>query len=146
MHIFIDKMLLAQLAGAVKKTPTASLQRDKTSPYKYPWYDTKLHLIVRLKSWISGECGIPLHWHYSLVHWSRVVVLVRVPCMSQIELFYDLSICKQATDVRLNCWCDKGILETIEWVMLNKIIIIVIIVSETTWNHLIECKQRINIQ
>ena len=32
----------------------------------YPGYDTKLHLIVRFQSWISGR--VPSHCHYSQVH------------------------------------------------------------------------------
>ena len=28
----------------------------------------KLHLIVRFEFWRSGECGVPLHCHYSQVH------------------------------------------------------------------------------
>ena len=48
-------------------------------------YDTKLHLVVGLQFWRSGECRIPLHSHYSQVHSGlRVVVPVSVSFMSEI--------------------------------------------------------------
>ena len=28
----------------------------------------KLHLVVRFRFWSPGECGVPLHCHYSQVH------------------------------------------------------------------------------
>ena len=31
-------------------------------------YDVKLHLVARFQLWNSGECGVPLHCHYSQVH------------------------------------------------------------------------------
>ena len=33
-----------------------------------PGYDTKLHLMMKLKFWRSRECGIPLHYNYSQNH------------------------------------------------------------------------------
>ena len=33
-----------------------------------PGYDTKLHLMARLLFWISRNCGVFLHCHYSQVH------------------------------------------------------------------------------
>ena len=33
-----------------------------------PGYDVKLHLVARYQLWNSGECGVPLHCHYSQVH------------------------------------------------------------------------------
>ena len=53
-----------------------------------PCYDTKLHLMVRLKFWRYGDYKIPLHYHYFQVHsepW--VVVPVRIPSMCQIDMF-----------------------------------------------------------
>ena len=46
------------------------LKRCKTSSQKRarPWYDTKLHLMMRFQSRSSGECGVHLHWHYSPVN------------------------------------------------------------------------------
>ena len=40
-----------------------------TLTWEYPWYDTKLHLMVRLKFWSFEEYGVPpRHYHYSQVH------------------------------------------------------------------------------
>ena len=35
--------------------------------------------------------------------WPWVVVTARVPSMGQIDLFDHLNVCKQMTDVKLNC-------------------------------------------
>ena len=42
-------------------------------------YDTKLNLMVRLLFWRFGECRVPLHCYYSLVHSD--------PSTGQIDLF-----------------------------------------------------------
>ena len=36
--------------------------------HKCPGYDTKLYLMVNLQPRNDGECGLPLHYHYSQVH------------------------------------------------------------------------------
>ena len=41
---------------------------ERTPSKQCSWHDTKLHLMVKLQFWRSGECGIPLHYHYSQVH------------------------------------------------------------------------------
>ena len=46
---------------------TASLQRDKTFPMSV--LDLMLnHLMVRFSPETLGECGVPLHCHYTQVH------------------------------------------------------------------------------
>ena len=45
-------------------------------------YVTKLHLMMRLQFWRSGECGVPQG-----SFWPWVVVPVKVSSMSQIDLF-----------------------------------------------------------
>ena len=58
-QILIEPNWLGQLTKL-----TASLLRSKPSPS-----DMILNpLVVRLQCWRFGECGIILHWHYSLVH------------------------------------------------------------------------------
>ena len=47
---------------------------------------TLILLMVRLHSWSFGECVVLLHYHYSQVH----SIPVRIPSMSQIELFNHL--------------------------------------------------------
>ena len=42
--------------------------RHSSSPQKYPWYNIKLLLSVRLQYGRSGECGVPLHFNYSQLH------------------------------------------------------------------------------
>ena len=39
-----------------------------TPQKRCPGYDSKLHLMVRLYFWSSGECGVPFHCHYSQVY------------------------------------------------------------------------------
>ena len=34
----------------------------------YSGYNTRLHLMVRLQFWSSGECRIPFNWHHSQVY------------------------------------------------------------------------------
>ena len=34
----------------------------------YPEYDTERHLMREMQFWEFGECGVPLHWHYSGVY------------------------------------------------------------------------------
>ena len=43
----------------------------------------------------------------------KVVVLVRVSSIGQIELFNHLAVCKQMTNLKLNCSCYIAILEPI---------------------------------
>ena len=46
-------------------------QRDKKKTSKkggYSWYDSELHLMVRLQFWWSKEYRVLLHSHYYLVH------------------------------------------------------------------------------
>ena len=47
-----------------------SVERRIRSPKKWgcPGYVTRLHLMVRLEFWRSGECGVLFHCHYSHVH------------------------------------------------------------------------------
>ena len=59
--------LKAQLVGAVEYILTASLQRSKTSSMSVMDMTLK-HLMVKLKSWNFGECGVPPHCHYSQIH------------------------------------------------------------------------------
>ena len=40
-------------------------------------------------------------------------MLVRVPSMGQIELFDHLTLCKQVSEIKLNCQCFIAILETL---------------------------------
>ena len=69
-------------AGVVEYADYISAER-----YECPVYDLKLYLILRLQFWNFWECG------YSFIAitpgplWSGLVVLIRVPTMSQIELF-----------------------------------------------------------
>ena len=53
----------AQCAVSIFQVVRASLSRKPECPD----HDTKLHLIVKLQSWSSGECGVTLHWHYSQI-------------------------------------------------------------------------------
>ena len=60
----------------------------KLSYNKHPDYDTKLHLVVKLIFWSSGECAIILLLSLRPGPlWPRVVVPVRVPSVSQINLY-----------------------------------------------------------
>ena len=68
-YLFINRYKPAQSAEAVEYTN--SIYAKSNTPghsNKWPEYDTKLHLIVRLKSWTFGECGVLFHYHYSEVH------------------------------------------------------------------------------
>ena len=59
--------------------------------YEYPTYDPKLHMIVRLRSWSSGESG--LHLQLLLLPgplWPGVLVPVRVQSMGHIEILIHL--------------------------------------------------------
>ena len=50
-----------------------SCQEVRSLPHQkwYHVYDTKLYLIFQF--WISGECGVPLHYHYLQVHTDFIV-------------------------------------------------------------------------
>ena len=50
-------------------------------------YDTKLHLVVRLQFWRSREGSTPSLPLFQGPFWPRVVVPIRVPSMSEIDLF-----------------------------------------------------------
>ena len=69
-------------------------------------YDTKLHLMVRLKSWNSDDCGVPLHYHYSQFIKPVVVQLVRVPSMGQDDMFksyyYSIEPCAKKGETTQN--------------------------------------------
>ena len=54
MHIYI-------IAVAEVSNIQHSLQMDNLP---HPGYDPKLHLMVRLHFWRSGEYGVHLHCHY----------------------------------------------------------------------------------
>ena len=58
------------LSLGLKISQLHPLQSGKTPTQKTwaPRYDTKLHQVVRLHSWNSGECGVLLHCHYFLLH------------------------------------------------------------------------------
>ena len=80
----------------------ASLQRSKSLPMTV--LDMTLnHLMTRLQSWSFGECGVLLYSQYSQVHWSWVVVPVRISSMGQIELFNHLTMCKK-NEVKKKNW------------------------------------------
>ena len=57
-----------------------------------------------LQFWSYGECGEPLHCHYSQVH-SEVVALIRVPSVSQVEIFNNFLFLKTFNSVQKNDWC-----------------------------------------
>ena len=72
---------------------------------------TLSHLIVEL--WrIWSTCSLPLLLGS---FWSRVVD----SSMDQIELFNHLIMCKQITDVKLNCECYIAICVTINFVQIK---------------------------
>ena len=53
-------------------------------------FDNKPHLMVRLQSWIFGECTAPFYWHYYQVHSdTERRVHVKVSSMGEIEIFDD---------------------------------------------------------
>ena len=110
--------------------PTASLQNGKTPLQlnKYPGYDTKLHLMVRLQSLSFEKYEVSLHCHYSQVHSDpRVVVLVRVLSMDQSNhlLYLKPFNCVQTTD---------------------KYLIELLVFNSNTWKHLTVCRQMISIK
>ena len=62
-----------------------------------PVFEIKLHPVVRLQFWNSGECGVtPSLLLLSGLFLSRVVVSVRVPSMGQLD-FWKLSILDRNT-------------------------------------------------
>ena len=52
-------------AGAAEYADCISAEGEESSPNVCPWYDTKLHFMVRLKSWSFEEAP---YFHYSQVH------------------------------------------------------------------------------
>ena len=55
----------------------------------FPWYDTKLHFIMRLLFSSSGECKIPVHYHYPQVHCDpfRVFSINQIDKLSKLFIF-----------------------------------------------------------
>ena len=80
---------------------------------KCPGYDTKpsFREAPILELW--GKKSTPSLPLLPGLLWPRVVAPVRVLSMHQIELFNHLTVCKQMTDVKLNCLCYIAVLETI---------------------------------
>ena len=117
------------------KTPFALLQRGKTPPKRSPRYDSEPS---------NGEVILDL-WGMQITPslpllldplWPRLVVPVRVRSMGQVELFDQelfnhLTVCKQMTDVKLNCLSYTAILETILLRGKNEQSVL-----HSKWNHL----------
>ena len=62
-HIHINADTHTPSPLVMENTPAVSLQGVRPPlPNEYPGYHTKL------QSWNFGECGVPLHCHYSKVH------------------------------------------------------------------------------
>ena len=76
-----------------------------------PRYNTKLSVMVNRVLGNIEYLFIAITARSTL---TRVVVPDRVPSMSQIELFDHLTMCKQMTNVKLNCWYYIAILGTIK--------------------------------
>ena len=94
---------------------TALLQRDKPPPLnECHKYDTKLSngeapvLLELWRMWSTPSLTLLLGPHYP-----GVVATVMVISMDQIELFNHLTVLKQMTDIKLNCYCFIAMLETI---------------------------------
>ena len=113
---------------------TTSLQRGKNPPpNEFPGYNTKL-LMARLQPWSPWsftECGVPIHCHYSQVHWSRIVVPVKVSSMGQIEVL-SLLYYKLFNYVQI----ELLVLNSNAWNHLT-----VQVINRITWNQLTVCKQ-----
>ena len=120
-----------------KNTPTASLQRGKTSLSSKSVLDmTQNNLIVKLQYWSFGKCGVLLHCHYPQVHsspgwlyligsnriaWHYNCLQTNVLCsieLLEIELFDHLAV---GNDWRL---------------------IELFVIHSNTWNNLTLCKNR----
>ena len=114
-------ILRSRLAGTVKYTDCISAEDKNYPPNECPWYDAKLHLMVRLKPWNLGNVEYPFiaktpsstlirsgsTWWDPIYGSNRTVW--HLNCMQtndlckielfEIELFHDLTVCKQMTDV-----------------------------------------------
>ena len=79
------------------------LQRGKTVLKDYPGYNTKptdseAPILELWEMWSALSLPLlpgPL--------WPRVVVCDSIPSLGQVELLDHLTMCKQMTDVKLNC-------------------------------------------
>ena len=103
---------------------TASLQRVNPPPTHHECleYNTKPPDGVAPILELWGIWSTPSLSLLPGLLWAGVVVPVRVPC--QKELFDHLTVCKQMTDVKLNCEYYMAILSPIyqcayKWVVLN---------------------------
>ena len=66
---FNIKLDIALSAGAVEYANCTSAEEKDPPTATMSVLDMTLnHLIVKLQSWSFGECGVPLHCHYSQVH------------------------------------------------------------------------------
>ena len=52
-------LLGALSAGAVEYANCIPAEKSPP-PSEFPGYDTKLHLMVKFKSWNFGKCGVPI--------------------------------------------------------------------------------------
>ena len=90
---------LAQLTGAVEYTHCISVEGQGTPPSKCPEYDIKPSDGELWEMWSTPSLSLLLG---SL--WPGMLVPVRVTSMGQIEIFNHLTMCKQMTYAKLNCW------------------------------------------
>ena len=64
-----------------------SLEKDETSTNKVCLdNNSKLYLLLRLRFWISRECGVLFHCHYSHVHYDPEWLYPKVLSMGSIHL------------------------------------------------------------
>ena len=56
----------AQSAGVIEYTNCITV--EEYDPHPTEWSSWIWHLMVRLQSWNSEKCAVPLHCHYSQVH------------------------------------------------------------------------------
>ena len=90
--------------GRVFGNGPGSILGKNPSPNEFLEYDTKLHLMVRIQSWSSRKCRVPLHCYYYQVYSEpEVAVPAKVSSMGEIELFNHIAVNKQMTDIKLNC-------------------------------------------
>ena len=61
------KPFIAKSVGDLEYVDCTSEERRDLSS-ESPGNDSKLPLMVRLQSWIVGECGISLNYYWFLVH------------------------------------------------------------------------------
>ena len=72
----------------------------RSIPERCPKYDIKLHLMVRLRFWGSGECALLLHCHYSQFYTDLESfyllgcnLWVKLICLK--VLIFDRTVCKK---------------------------------------------------